>query len=893
MKENKEELKIRIINELKTRKRITLSGIQTEFKVGFAIAKEIYVEFKKKERNVERVELHLHTKMSEMDGIMSFEDYCKKAKEMGMTAIAITDHGNVQAFPEAKYASRIYNMKVIFGCELYMKDYIREKEEKVHCAPKHVIVLVKNKKGLQDLYELITLSHTKYFDEGLPLIPKSVLSKYRDNLLLGSSCYSSDVFYDARYENGEQLKKSISFYDYIEVQPLDAYPPLLNANDKSIKEIVERIIKFADESHKLVVATSDVYYLNPQDKIAREAIICAPRAGMRRHPLKQYQEKGYESPNQHFRSTKDMLNDFSFLGEDKAEEIVIKNTNIIADLIDSICPIKNDYLNTPIIENAENRLKELCFSKAYELYGNPLPELIQKRLEIELNGIISNGYSSIVMTHYEIIKKTHDEGQLISSRGAAGSSLTLFLLGITNINPLPPHYYCKHCHHVEWMNGYDDGYDLPHKKCPKCHEELIPEGHNIPYETFLGLNADKVPDIDLNVASDYQHIAQNYVKELFGEDNVIRAGTIEVLMEKTAKGYAKAYFESKSDFDFSEEKINKISDYLIGIKRTTGQHPGGLIVLPNGHKWSEFTPLQYPANYMESSFKTTHFDFHSIHDTLYKIDILGHISMLRLNNLIKLTGVNINDIDLNDRELLRVLTLNNQYVSTLGIPEFSTNQIKEVISISKPKNVSDLVKISGMSHGTNAWKSYLSMDINISDEVIGNRDDIMLYLMKKGISREASFSIMESVRKGQGIRDKYIDELNRHNISSKYIDACNNIKYLFPKGHSVEYVRIALLFTHFKLYHPLEFYKDFFENSGIAIDKEIEFQPFLKDRDELEERLNELCESVDPKDKETTKFYEAMIEMIDRGYKFKKEVVNETWENKYDIELDKQTLKLR
>ena len=267
--------------------------------------------------------------------------------------------------------------------------------------------------------------------------------------------------------------------------------------------------------------------------------------------------------------------------------------------------------------------------------------------------------------------------------------------------------------------------------------------------------------------------------------------------------------------------------------------------------------------------------------------------MLRLNNLIKLTGVNINDIDLNDRELLRVLTLNNQYVSTLGIPEFSTNQIKEVISISKPKNVSDLVKISGMSHGTNAWKSYLSMDINISDEVIGNRDDIMLYLMKKGISREASFSIMESVRKGQGIRDKYIDELNRHNISSKYIDACNNIKYLFPKGHSVEYVRIALLFTHFKLYHPLEFYKDFFENSGIAIDKEIEFQPFLKDRDELEERLNELCESVDPKDKETAKFYEAMIEMIDRGYKFKKEVVNETWENKYDIELDKQTLKLR
>jgi len=520
----------------------------------------------------------------------------------------------------------------------------------------------------------------------------------------------------------------------------------------------------------------------------------------------------------------------SFLGKDKAYEITVTNTNKIADMIEPIVPLPNDKLYSPKIENSEKLLTDLCYQKAHELYGDPLPKPIKERLDAELNGIISNGFSVIYYIAHKIVKKTQEDDYIVGSRGSVGSSLAATMAGITEVNPLPPHYLCKECHYLEWtsetMPDYRSGYDLPEKKCPVCGADMIHDGQDIPFETFLGFHAEKTPDIDLNFPRDYQSRAHDYTKELLGENNVFRAGTIETVKDKTAFGFARGYIERKGldPNTFPKSKIAYYASGCIGVKRTTGQHPGGIVVIPNEYEVYDFTPIQYPADEPESSWKTTHFDFHSIHDTVLKLDLLGHVDPMALRMMSKLTNVKLEDIPLNDKETLSIfsspkaLGMKNDYMvsktGAMGIPEFGTNFVRGILEKTSPKTFSDLVIISGLSHGTGVWQGNAENLINSQkatlQEVIGCRDDIMTYLINKGIPAAISFSIMEDVRHGKGLKPEFIEVMKVHKVPQYYIDSCNLIKYMFPKGHAVAYVTMAIRVGYFKVHYPLEYYATFF-----------------------------------------------------------------------------------
>lgn len=892
MKETFESKKKRILKELSDKKNVSISFIQIKYKVGFKLAAQIYQEIKNREEGkMERVELHLHTKMSKMDGISSISDYCKKAKEMGMRSIAVTDHASVQSFKDAQLAAGEYNIKIIYGCELYVRDDDREEKANDCHSPWHVIALAKNKKGLKDLFQIITLSYTKYIDKGLPIIPKSVLSKYRTNLLLGSACYNGDVFLNALSRKDEDLKESISFYDYIEVQPIDCYPQMIS-EAMDIKNKIAKIVKISDELNKVVVATGDVHYCCNSHKICRDILVRVAGQLHNRHPLFESALCGFENPNQHLRSTKEMLDCMSWLGVAKAYEITVTNTNMIADLIEPIAPVSNNHFYTPTIDNSEAKIKEICFSKAHELYGDVLPKIVEDRINDELNGIIKNEYSSLIMSFFEIVKKTHDNGYLVSTRSGAGSSLVLFLLGITNINPLPPHYYCEKCHHFELSKEYEDGYDLPYQKCPICGNDLIPDGHDIPYEMFLGINADKVPDIDLNVGSDYQHLVHEYVRDYFGKENVAKAGTLNTIMEKTAIRYTRTFFDL-DDCYIDEESIKNISKSIEGIKTTTGQHPGGLLVLPKNHDWNEFTPLQYPSNDTESNWKITHLDFHDLRNTVYKMDILGHISLTRLMNLQRLTGVKVDDIDLNNPDLRKVLAMEFDDVNLFGIPEFSNKQSDAAIGILKPKSVKEIIQINGILHGTNTWLPNNDLEAKRSIMKISTREDLFLYLRNYGVPKDIAFKAEEEVRKGCGLNDDVRNKLIEKSIPEIILKACDSIKYLFPKAHAIEYVRIALTFAYYKLHYPLEFYKDYLEYCGLFSANFIKEQPFLCSLNELYKILNKCSLSmfsivdIDFHQRETINI---MIDMLQRGFSFEKVRINEGWEPKFDIDYKNKKL---
>ncbi len=740
---------------------------------------------------MKRAELHLHTKMSDLDGVDTVKNYCEAAKDLGISTIAITDHGNVQSLKEAFEAGQRYNVKIIYGCELYMIEDVVGSDSKLM----HVIALAKNKKGLEDLFELITLSHTKYLDKCLPLVPRSVLSKYRSNLLLGSACYNGEVFYNACHSDNEHLKKAISFYDYIEIQPLDCYPHIVS-DEIELKNIVKKIIDVAEELNKVVVVTGDVHYLAPRNKICRDVLISVAN---RNHPLKEYVDKGFNNPNQHLRATEEMLDDMSWLGKEKAYEYVVTNSNKIADMVETIKPISDDKYYLSVIENSDEKLKDICFKRAQKLYGDTLPSLIKERLETELAGIIGNGYSSIVYSFYEIVKKAHENGYLTSSRGGSGSSLVLFFLGISNVNPLPPHYYCKKCHHFELAPSFEDGYDLPYKKCPICGDDLTRNGHNIPYELFLGLNGEKFPDIDLNVDDEWQHMVQIFVQDYFGKENVARAGTIETISEKTALEYVKKHIET-SGRTIDDASIEEIANNLAGCKRTTGQHPGGLVILPKNHKWNEFTPLQYLDNDTGSSSVITHLDFSGLNHTLYKMDILGSLSLKRLMNLESLTGVNVEDIDLNNPDLRKILTNQHDKVNNLGIPEFDNEQMCALLADFKPNSVSELIQICGLIHGTG------TLQVNSKNILqISNRDDLYLYLLNHGMSKNNAYEITNDISRGKGLTLSSEKMMRDKNIPESIIEACKTIKYLFPKAHIIEHIRIALIFSYYKLHAPLEF----------------------------------------------------------------------------------------
>ena len=771
-----------------------------------------------------------------------------------------------------------------------------KKELIKHLRSTHVIALAKNKEGLKDLYKLVSISNIEYLAQ-VPNIPRRIIQQYRENLLLGSACFNGDVYRNARYYNEDMLRKTCAFYDYIEVQPPANYSHLVNMGEieqEDVEKYIKDIIKAAKDINKIVVATGDVHYLTPKEKVFRDVYISAPQVGKINHPLNPYNRERmphFENPDQHYRSTQEMLDCFSFLGEDLAKEIVITNTNIIADMIEPLRPVPNDHLYTPTIEDCENKLKNLCFGRAHDLYGDPLPEFIQNRLDTELNGIIGHGFSVIYYIAHQLVKKSNEDGYIVGSRGSVGSSFVATMSGITEVNPLPPHYLCKHCHHLEWGKAeYPDiksGFDLPPKRCPICGEEMIRDGQDIPFETFLGFHAEKVPDIDLNFPGDYQARAHDYTKELLGKDSVFRAGTIETVADKTAFGFARGYIERLGINleTYPKAKLDYLAAGCVGVKRTTGQHPGGIVVIPKDHEVYDFTPIQWPADEIDSAWKTTHFDFHSIHDTVLKLDMLGHVDPVALKMMCDLTHIKIEDIPMNDPDVLAIfskpdtLKLHNNYLNqetgAMAIPEFGTDFVRGILEKTRPTTFSDLVIISGLSHGTNVWngnaESLIDNKTATLQEVIGCRDDIMTYLSGKGLPPSVSFAIMEDVRKGRGLKAEYVEAMLTHNVPQYYIDSCNKIKYMFPKGHAVAYVTMAIRVGYFKVHYPLEFYATFFSVHS----KQYDIATMIKGEEAIINRLEQLKvkdrskeEKLSPKEEEQYKTLQIALEMVERGYKF-------------------------
>lgn len=759
-----------------------------------------------------------------------------------------------------------------------------------HMRPAHIVALCKNKQGLHDLYNLISDSHTKFLAD-VPKTPKSELASLRSNLLLGSACFNGEVFDTARTRSKDILKQVISFYDYIEVQPPENYIYLINNGNvkdlDTIKKYIKDIIEAAEELGKIIVATGDVHYLNPEDKPFRDVFIAAKGVGGRPHPLFLY-DSNAEAPNQHYRSTKEMLDAFEFLGKEKAFEIVVKNTNVIADMIEELKPIQKT-LHPPVIEDSPKILKEVTESKAKELYGDPLPELVQTRLEKELNGIIGNGYSVTYYIARRIVQEANSKGFMVGSRGSVGSSFAAHMFGITEVNPLPPHYRCPKCKHLEFISDPNclSGYDLDDKKCPICGEKMVQDGQNIPFETFLGFKGDKIPDIDLNFPSDYQSKAFDYTKVVFGEHNVFRAGTIETVADKTAFGYVRGYFErhGKNPNDIPSSYIGYLASHCTDVKRTTGQHPGGIMVLPKGLSIYDFTPIQYPADDKTSTWFTTHLDYTALHDALLKLDLLGHVDPLALRLMSDLTHVDVKTIPLNDKKVISLFstdkalerTSNYLKVKTgaTGLPEFGTDTGQDILIDAKPKSFADLVIIAGLAHGTNVW-AHNAQDLIRNGtcsvrEVIGCRDDIMTFLIKKGLPSDIAFKIMEDVRKGRKLKPEYEVIMKEHNIPQWYLDSCNKIEYMFPKAHAVAYVTMAVRVGYFKIYYPLEFYAVWFSARCKAYDINAMLgglNSIIARYEEIKRKKANRTEKISPKEKDIFNMLKIAIEMHERGYKF-------------------------
>jgi DNA polymerase-3 subunit alpha (Gram-positive type) len=702
----------------------------------------------------------------------------------------------------------------------------------------HVNILATNKVGLKNLFKIISLANTKYLYK-TPRILRSEITNLREGLLIGSGCYESEVFIEARSKSDEELTNIINFYDYVEVQPLECYDHLLQMNDFASKseliEHVKKIIRVSDEAGKIVVATGDVHHLTRDDKIYREIIVNQKVPGGGRHPLAR--NNIINIPSCHLRTTEEMLEDFSFLEEDLANKIVITNPNKIADMVEILEVIieTGGIPFSPKIENSVETVNELVYGKAHELYGNPLPSLIEERIKQELNGIIKGGFDVIYLISQKLVKKSNDDGYLVGSRGSVGSSFVATMMGITEVNPLPAHYVCSNCKHsIFELDGkslgskYSSGYDLPDMDCPKCGTKLDKEGQDMPFATFLGFDADKVPDIDLNFSGEYQWKAHEYTKELFGVDNVYRAGTIGTVADKTAFGFVKGYCEDKNII-MRTAQVERIAMGCTGVKRTTGQHPGGIVVIPGYMDVFDFTPFQYPADDPNSLWRTSHFDYHAIDQDVLKLDILGHDDPTVLRMLQDLSGIDVTKINMSDPDVMKifsspeVLGVTKEQImcetGTLGIPEFGTKFVIGMLVDTRPKTFSELLKISGLSHGTDVWlgnaQELIRNNICEFKEVIGCRDDIMVYLMYNGMEPKTAFKIMEFVRKGKASKDPegwkvFETQMKEAGIVDWYIDSCQKIKYMFPKAHAAAYVMSALRIAWFKVHRPILYYCAYF-----------------------------------------------------------------------------------
>ncbi|MEG0276746.1 MAG: PolC-type DNA polymerase III [Coprobacillus sp.] len=1060
------------------------------------IAREVEVipspKVRQDDATKKRVELHTHSKMSSMDGIGNISDYIKRAAYWGHQAIAITDHGNVQSFPEAQMASQKNKIKMIYGVEMYMIDpeftvVYNEKDQtlkdltyisfdlettglsvmddditefgavkfkngqeiarlqslikpnkpisqkitdlthitnedvktaptiesylpkiieffgddilvahnatfdvgflneilrrhgyeelknpvidslalawkilpnlkgfrlgnvarsyripydgddahradydaevlaqvfnmmvhdmmqnqytnlldmnKIECPyaykivrPKHMCILAKDKTGLKNMFKLVSEANTTYYQK-TSRIPRKILNEYREGLLFGSGCYNSEIFDIAMTRSLAELKEAIAFYDYIEILPFDICRYFVERGrvdtEDDLKRILRRIVDTAKEMNKMIVGTGDVHYLDTEDKIFRDVFTCNPKIGLggTLHPLTNRNDPNAWTPNEYLRTTQEMLDSFSYLDDTEKYEYIVENTNKIADMIDGELKVVHDKLFTPHIDQADEKLRQLCFDNAHKQYGENLPEVVEKRLSKELDNIIKHGFGVIYYIAHKLVKKSNDAGYLVGSRGSVGSSFVATMADISEVNPLPPHYYCPKCQYSEFLDEGEiaNGYDLPDKVCPVCGQPLKGDGHNIPFETFLGFNADKVPDIDLNFSGDYQPTAHAYTKEIFGESHVYRAGTISTVAEKTAYGYARGYAELMGrENTIRAAELERIAKGCTGVKRTTGQHPGGIIVIPENMDVFDFTPYQFPADDLSADWKTTHFDFHAIHDNVLKFDILGHVDPTVIRMLQDLTGINPKDIPTNDDKVMSLfnntdaLGINLSYLNcktgALGLPEFGTKFVRGMLEQTHPTSFSDLVIISGLSHGTDVYlgnaETLISSGTCTLKEVIGCRDDIMVYLIEKGLPNKDAFDIMECVRKGKSpsvFPEKNYEELMRkHDVPTWYIESCKKIKYMFPKAHAAAYVLSAIRVAWWKLYYPREYYAVYFSTRCDAYDIEtlIQGKDVILNKYKMVNSLKQSGEKISNKEEALLSVYEIAMEMYERGYHF-------------------------
>ena len=787
----------------------------------------------------------------------------------------------------------------------------------------HVIILARNDIGRVNLYQLVSASHLVYYNRR-PRIPKSVLNEHREGLIVGSACEAGELYralLDGKPD--ETIAKIVDFYDYLEIQPLGNNAFMVESDKvtsvnsmEDIMDLNRKIVHLGEQFHKPVVGTCDVHFMDPEDEVYRRIIMAGKGFG--------------DADNQaplYLRTTEEMLNEFAYLGSEKAYEIVIRNTNLIADMIEKISPVRPDKC-PPVIENSDQMLRDICYNKAHSMYGDPLPEIVHERLERELNSIISNGFAVMYIIAQKLVWKSNEDGYLVGSRGSVGSSFVATMAGITEVNPLVPHYYCSNCHYSDFdseeVKKYVGGcgHDMPDKNCPVCGQKLVKDGFDIPFETFLGFKGNKEPDIDLNFSGDYQSKAHKYTEVIFGKGQTFRAGTIAALAEKTAYGYVKNYYEERGDRKRNCE-IDRIVAGCTGIRRSTGQHPGGIVVLPHGEDINSFTPIQHPANDMTTDIITTHFDYHSIDHNLLKLDILGHDDPTMIKTLEELINSDAmdneydgvknvfkaTDIPLDDPGVMglfagtEVLGITPEDIDgcplgCLGVPEFGTDFVIQMVIDTKPKTLSDLIRISGLSHGTDVWLNNAQTLIEEGKATISTaictRDDIMTYLINKGVESEESFTIMERVRKGTVAKGKckewsqFKKDMLEHDVPEWYIWSCERIKYMFPKAHAAAYVMMAYRIAYCKINYPLAYYAAYFGIRASAFSYELMGQgkeKLLYHMKEYKRRaeLNQLSK----KDQDTLKDMKNVLEMYARGFDFLPIDIYKSKASKFQIVGDK------
>ena len=761
---------------------------------------------------------------------------------------------------------------------------------------KHATIYVKNQVGLKNIFKLVSLSNTQYF-EGVPRIPRTVLDAHREGLILGSACTEGEVF-DAVVSQGVDAAVEVAkYYDFIEVMPPAIYAPLIAKEQvkdmEELQTIIKSLIEVGDRLGKPVLATGNVHYIEPEDEIYREIIVRSLGQGAMINRTIGHGEAAQPAPlpKAHFRTTNEMLDEFAFLGEDLARKIVIENTNALAEIFEPVEVVKGD-LYTPFIEKAEETVAELTYKKAFEIYGNPLPDIVDLRIEKELTSILGNGFAVIYLASQMLVQRSNERGYLVGSRGSVGSSFVATMIGITEVNPLSPHYVCGQCKYSEFITdgSYGSGFDMPNKDCPNCGHKLSKNGQDIPFETFLGFDGDKVPDIDLNFSGEDQPSAHLDVRDIFGEEYAFRAGTVGTVAAKTAYGFVKGYERDYGKF-YREAEVERLAQGAAGVKRTTGQHPGGIVVIPNYMDVYDFTPVQYPADDVTAEWQTTHFNFHDIDENVLKLDVLGHDDPTMIRKLQDLSGIDPNDIPMDDPGVMAlfsgtdILGVTPEQIGTstgmLGIPEFGTNFVRGMVDETHPTTFAELLQLSGLSHGTDVWlgnaQDLIKSGIADLSTVIGCRDDIMVYLMHAGLDPKMAFTIMERVRKGLWLkiseeeRNGYIEAMKANNVPEWYIESCGKIKYMFPKAHAAAYVMMALRVAYFKVHHPIYYYCAYFSIRAKAFD----IKTMGAGLDAIKRKMQEIAEKRKNNEASNVEIdlyttLEIVNEMWERGFKFGK-----------------------